>query len=84
VVAIVYSTYGWSRVATSNNELIVVTRVIDRFWACDIELIEVQPENYYRELKSKIKSKSEHLTTQIITQRNPDIAPTTLRASERR
>jgi len=45
MVAIVYSTYGWSRVATSNNELIVVARVIDRFWACDIELIEVQPEN---------------------------------------
>jgi hypothetical protein len=45
VVAIVYSTYGWSGVATSNNELIVVARVIDRLWAHDVELSEVQPEN---------------------------------------
>ena len=83
MVAIVYSTYCWSRVATSNNELIVIARVIGWLWACDVELIEVQPENQYRELKIKINLKSENLTTQIITQRNPDIAPTTLSANER-
>ena len=44
MVAIVCSTYGWCRVATSHNELIVVARVVDWLWACDIELIEVQPK----------------------------------------
>jgi len=44
VVAIVCSTYGWSRVATSHNEPIVVACVVDRLWAYDIELIEVQPK----------------------------------------
>jgi hypothetical protein len=44
VVSSVYSTYGWGRVATSYNELIIVAHVVNWLWPCDIELIEVQPE----------------------------------------
>jgi hypothetical protein len=45
MVSIVNTTYGRGRVTASYNELIVVAHVVDWLWACDVELIKIQPES---------------------------------------
>jgi hypothetical protein len=41
VVSGVNSTYGWGRVATRYNELVIVAHVVDGFWPSNIELIKI-------------------------------------------